>query len=272
MRAWRAGATGLALLCFAAPASAQYNPNGGYNPNGAPGNNYTTGGASGQANNRGGATEQQLRRSEQDDSGRGLEWFYLSVGGGVQYLNPTAFSHSGDLLRDKSASGAGPSGSVALGARLLTLTIGVRGRLDSLSEYQHLSIDPEIGLHLPSGDFEPYFLLGGGYSRLLGVSESLSMKPIGGFNIRLAGGFDYYVTKFFTVGALVNFEMIHLGRDAYEISKTSTSQDENGNPVTTVTKTTFEAASALGIAVGGTLVLGLHFLGRIWSAIRRAPA
>lgn len=236
MTPWRTAAAGLAILSLSAPALAQYNPgnnagsNGGFNPN-----------ASAQSNNRGSATEQRLRRSEQEDSGRGLEWFYLTAGGGAEYVNLTALSKSGDLLLGKSTSGAAPSASVALGVRLLTLTIGARGRVDILSDYKLLSVDPEIGLHLPSGDFEPYFLLGGGYSRLLGLGGDASGKSIGGYNLRLAGGIDYYLTPYFSIGGQINADMVHLGRDAVAQAVQIDS-----------------SASSLGVAVGGALVLGLH--------------
>jgi hypothetical protein len=251
---WRAAPLALVILSAAAPARAQFNPFNPFGAAGGAGQNAGTSGAGGNSgasgnNNRGNATEQQLRRSEQDDSGRGLEWFYLSAGGGAEYVNLTALSQSGDLLPGKQTSGAAPSGSVALGARLLTLTIGARARVDFLSDYKLLTVDPEIGLHLPSGDLEPYFLLGGGYSRLLGLTGATSSKSVGGYNLRLAGGVDYYLNKYVSIGGQVNVEMIHLGRDAYP-------RPEGG--VNDLPPGAYASASATGIAVGGALLLGLH--------------
>lgn len=183
----------------------------------------------------GSATEQDLRRSEQMDSGRGLEWFYIGAEGGVTWLGADALSKSGGplLTGGKKAGGVGPGGGLFVGGRALLLTAGARLRTAWLPDSQFLTVGGEVGLHIPKGKLEPHLWLGGGYATLLGVSEK-----VGGFDVVLGGGLDYYLSNYFTVGGVVSAELVSLSRGAYQ-----------GSP----------KASTLGLAVVGSAALGLHF-------------
>lgn len=183
----------------------------------------------------GGKTERDLRRAEQFDSGRGLEWFYLGAEGGIFWLGADTLSKSGGplLTGGKQASGVGPGGGIFLGGRLYTLNVGARARTAWLPDSQFLSVGGEVGLRLPYGNLEPYFWLGGGYAALLGVKERVR-----GFDVVLGGGVAYYLSNHFSLGGLASVELVSLGRPAFE-----------GSP----------KSSQLGLAVVGSAVLGLHF-------------
>ena len=70
-------------------------------------------------------TQQQLEQSQDQDSGRGLEFVYFQLDGGLQFASLTALHQSGALLADSSKTSAvGPLFGVAIGMRLLYFTVG----------------------------------------------------------------------------------------------------------------------------------------------------
>jgi hypothetical protein len=99
--------------------------------------------------------------------------------------------------------------------------------------------------------------LAGGYASLGGFDAkdvggaSASDVSISGYDIRLGGGLDYYVTPVFSVGASLTAEMLGLTRPAVGAAKlTGASAAEN----------VYKAdGSSIGLAVTGAAVLGLHF-------------
>lgn len=221
----------LALLLLAPTAQAQYpgQPVMGQ-PTGQP--------AAGQPNQprpHASRTEQDLKRAEQSDSGRGLEWFYVGAEGSVLWLGADTLSKSGGplLTGGRKASGVGPGGSLFFGGRFYTLNVGARVRTAWLPDSQFLSAGGEVGLRIPKGDLEPFLWLGAGYATLLGVNEKVR-----GFDIVLGGGADYYLSNNFSLGGLASLELISLGRPAYQDSP---------------------KGSTFGLAAVGSVVLGLHF-------------
>lgn len=180
-------------------------------------------------------TEQDLKRAEQADSGRGLEWFYIGAEGSFFWLGADTLSKSGSplLTGGRKASGIGPGGSLFFGGRIYTLNIGARVRTAWLPDSQFLSAGGEIGMRIPKGALEPFFWLGAGYATLLGIHENVN-----GFNIVLGGGVDYYLSNNFSIGGLASLEMVSLKRPVYQDSP---------------------QASATGLAAVGSVVLGLHF-------------
>jgi len=207
-----------------------YNP-GGTAPATGTAQPYTPPGA----NPQGSRTEQSLKKSEELDSGRGLEWFYVGAEGGVFWLGADALSKSGGplLTGDKKVSGVGGGGGLFLGGRVYVLTAGARVRTAWVPGGQFLTVGPEVALHIPMGNLEPHVGLGAGYAALLGNSEKVS-----GFTVGLDGGLDYYISNHFSAGAQASFGLVSLSRGAYQDSP---------------------KGSALGLTVAGTAVLGLHF-------------
>jgi len=165
-----------------------------------------------------GKTEEQLDRSKKQDSGRGLEWVWVDVGGGFEHLGLRTFTPKEEAFSagfvDTTASGGMLSGG--LGARLLFFTLGARGRIAFFSPFNRLSLGPEIGFRFPIGNIEPHADVGFGWTGLgsfngavAGDAEAIAMR---GVYARVGGGIDYYLTPVFSVGVGASFELLHLSR------------------------------------------------------------
>lgn len=207
-------------------------------------------------------TEEQLAEAEEEDKGRGLEFFYLDVEGGFEHLGLETFK--ADKLGVQTTKQTGWMVGAGLGLRVIFLTIGPRFRLASFSDYQLWTLNGELGLHIPLGNLEPYFTLGGGYASLgsfsagnIGAGLNSKDVQITGYNIRAGGGLDYYVTPVFSVGASVSWELLGLARPGVDPNKLSGS----GQAGAAGAQAALYAAdgSSLGSAFTGSIVLGLHF-------------
>ena len=186
------------------------------------------------------ATQQQLERSEREDAGRGLEWVWLQAEGGGAYASANGISNDKLLLPGaKDGGGAGLVG-LAVGARVLFFTFGLRGRMTFLSDYRIVSVVPEVGVHVPLGRWEPYVFLGAGYAALSGLPKlEGKAQSVAGLDARVGVGIDHYVTPTFSVGGLLTSDFLFLGRSAMA-------------PVA-------PSGSGTGVAIAGSAVLGLHF-------------
>jgi hypothetical protein len=274
-RAARAALSGLwplalALVAWASPAGAQQRvpqpqqpaPAQGYPAQGQPASGQPASGQPaygqpqyGQPQGGGSATEQRLKEAEERDSKRGLEWLWIQAEGGVTHLNLQTFKGGAEnplVSPTSKTSSAGPMGGLALGVRLVFLTLGVRGRVAWLADHQYVSIDPEIGLHIPMGNIEPYVFVGGGYSSLGGVATSTADVKVNGGNARLGLGLDYYVSRHFTVGGIATGDVTILSRSqlgAAPAGAAPTSEDALRKA----------DGSGVGLAIAGSLVLGVHY-------------
>ena len=163
-------------------------------------------------------TEELLDRSKKKDSGRGLEWVWVDVGGGFEHLGLRTFEPKNEAFAagfvDTTASGGMLSGG--FGARLLFFTLGARGRIAFYSPYNRLSLGPELGFHFPVGDLDPHADLGFGWTGLgsfngavAGDADAITMR---GIYARVGGGVDYYLTPAFSVGVVGSIELVHLSR------------------------------------------------------------
>jgi hypothetical protein len=109
-------------------------------------------------------TEEKLEEAKKKDSERGLKWVWLNVGGGYQHIGLQTFNieipANATLNVEHFTAGFIPSSddggvvSVGLGARLLFLTVGARGRVGFFSAYQVFSIGGELGFRFPIGRLE----------------------------------------------------------------------------------------------------------------------
>jgi hypothetical protein len=189
-------------------------------------------------------TQKQLDQANAEDSGRGLEFAYFNVEGGIQQFSLQSLHSSGDLVTaPDSSSGVGSLFGAAAGARLLFFTVGPHFRYGHFSNWNLWSLDLDLGLHLPLGNLEPYALVGAGYSEVDLRNDDGNYFSIKGFNVRLGGGLDYYVTNVFSVGGQITAEMVRLSRGAIDHL-----------PEFYVAK-----ASALGLGFTASAVAGLHF-------------
>jgi hypothetical protein len=187
-------------------------------------------------------TQKRLEQASAEDSGRGLEFFYFDVEGGVEHVSLQSLHSSGDLVPSAvSSNGVGSLLGVAAGARLLFFTVGPHFRFGHFSDWNLWSLDLDVGWHIPLGNLEPYAMIGGGYSRLSNYAGA-DYASIKGFNIRIGGGLDYYITNVLSVGGQITAELLGLSRGAI-------SQPGFYGP----------DASGLGLGFTGSAVAGLHF-------------
>lgn len=212
-------------------------------------------------------TEQELNKSEQEDSGRGLEFFYLNGEIGMEHLGLQTFKANN--LVDANVVKSTQTGLMyggGLGFRLVFLTLGARFRMGNFSDWQLWTLDGEVGLHIPLGNLEPYFTLAGGYASLgsfsagnLGSDLNSAGVSITGYNIRAGAGLDFYITPMFSVGANLTGEMLGLTRPGVDPAKLKASAGSTNNTKQAAADVYKADGSSVGAAVSLTGVIGLHF-------------
>src|SRR5882724_10097377 len=139
------------------------------------------------------------------DSGRGLDFVYFNVEGGLELVALDALHSSGSLLPStKKHSSVGPAFGVGAGLQLLFWTAGPRFRFAHFGDWDLWTLNLELGWRIPLGKLEPYATVGGGYARLGHAADDVlgSDRAVGisGFDARLGGGVDYYVSNVLSVG------------------------------------------------------------------------
>ncbi len=212
-----------------------------------------------------GQTEQALDDAKEEDSERGLSWFYIDVEGGFQHVGLQTFEVEEETLTagfvESSASGGYVGGG--LGLRLVIVTLGPRFRVGFFDNWQLFSIGGEVGLRIPLGSVEPAFSIGAGYSALgsfsgvvQGVNDSIN---ISGFDIRVAGMLDFFVTPVFSIGAGASWEFLGLTRPGVDISSLSNQEQQDLEADEARQKVLEAEGSGYGSAVSITGRLGLHF-------------
>jgi hypothetical protein len=205
-------------------------------------------------------TYRQLDRAEREDAGRGLEFVWLGVEAGYEYLSLDAL-HASQLLDASVIDSSGSSLLLGAGAgvRLIFLTLGARFRLAQQSAWDLWTLNAEVGLHLPLGALEPSFTLSAGYASL-GSFEAqnapagfeLERIDISGFDTRLGAALDWYLNPLLSLGIQGNVELLVLSRSGAAQPALSASAPELGE---------FYArdGSGVGLGVSATAVAGLHF-------------
>ncbi len=192
-------------------------------------------------------TERELDTADRDDSGRGLEFVWLTGELGFQAVDLRAAG--GEFVGGPVDSGA--SGVVyggAIGLRVLYFTFGARFRNGSLSHFDLWSLAGEGALHLPFGHFEPYATLGVGYTALTGLvvpgGASGMALSASGVDVRAALGADYYLSDTFSVGGQVGGDLLFLSRAA-----------ASGGSDPSVA----QPGSSVGLGLVASVLVGLHF-------------
>lgn len=173
--------------------------------------------------------EKELEESDERDSGRGLEYVWLSADLGFQALSLTALHDGGLLAEGEPTGGSGLAFGGGIGARLLYFTLGARFRYSDFGELSPWSLLGEAALRVPLGKLEPFGLVGVGYTSVGGLSDA---DGVGGANVRLGGGLDYYLSDSFSVGAQASGDLVFLSGSS---------------------------GTATGLGASGLLMLGLHF-------------
>jgi hypothetical protein len=196
-------------------------------------------------------TEENLQKADQEDSGRGLEFFYVNVEGGVQHVGLQTLSS--DNMIDSSVAKTtqtGPMLGAGLGVRLLFITVGPRFRYAHFSDFNMWTLGAEVAMRFPLGNIEPYAMLGGGYASIGSKSDVVNAR---GLDVRVGGGLDYYVTPVFSIGANVTADLLALSRSA------TPPVNAAGTPGTPGTVNYAADGSSVGMGIAGTAVVGLHF-------------
>jgi len=201
-----------------------------------------------------GPTQLQLEQAGERDSGRGLEFVYVNLEGGLEFAALDALNQNGALVPQTSKTSAvGALVGGAAGLRLLYFTVGPHFRFAHFSDWELWTLNLDFGWHVPLGRLDPYGTIGGGYARLGHAADSLLGTDrgvsIAGFDIRLGGGLDYYVTNVFSIGGVLEAELLRLARSGVAL-----------RPTDPATASSFQAdASSLGVTVMLGAVAGFHF-------------
>ena len=210
------------------------------------------------------STERELAEADERDSGRGLEFFWINGEVGFEYLGLQTLA-ANDLV-DSGLVSTTQSGMMfggGLGLRLVFLTVGPRFRFARFNEWDHWTLNAELGLHIPIGRFEPYFAFSGGYATVRALPSNDIVDndavDISGWDLRAGGGLDVYLSKMFTVGIAVTGEVLFLTRPGVEPSAFTTANVQAGTNEADV-QAVYEAdGSSVGAATSASFVLGLHF-------------
>jgi len=184
-------------------------------------------------------TQQTLNQSENEDSGRGLEFFYVNGGVNATYVGMDTFSSS--QLGVARADHLGPGFDLGLGLRLLIITIGPRIRFQPLSAFNMWQIDGEVALHIPISSLDIWLGPHGGYA-FAGSLDAPNDVSVHGLDLGADFGIDYYLTKNFSVGGDASGEFFFLKRPSVSGSSGVYAVD----------------GSSVGFGAMGGLRLGLH--------------
>jgi hypothetical protein len=210
-------------------------------------------------------TEAELERAEREDSGRGLEFFYINAEVGGQHLGLQTFK-ANDLVDAGvvKTSQTGLMVGAGLGLRLVFITLGPRFRIGMFDQWQLWTLNGELGIRIPLGDVEPYFTFGGGYASVgafdsgnLGGALNSDDVDITGYNIRGGFGIDLYLSSAFSIGANLTGEMLVLTRPGVDPSKLQGST--SGGTGAAAAEVYAADGSSIGAAVTLSGVAGLHF-------------
>lgn len=198
------------------------------------------------------STEAALERADREDSGRGLQFVWLNAEVGVTHVGLRTFKDN-DLV-DPTAVKTAETGLVAgagAGVRLIFLSLGARFRYAPLSDFKLWSLALEGGVHAPFGSLEPYATLALGYVSIGSFPGLGASVNVNGFDARLGGGLDYYLTNLFSIGANVSADLMLLQRN------TSVCPSDVGAPAPS--DVYCGSGSSIGGGLTGTVVGGLHF-------------
>lgn len=211
----------------------------------------------------GDSTEYDLQEAEAEDSGRGLEFFYANVAGGVQYVNMTGFS-TDNLALEKTSSFA-PTFDFGLGLRLLILSFGPRMRFMSLPSLDLWQLGGDVTLHVPMGRLDIGLgghagyafvgALGGDAFRSPDAAAQESNVSVTGFGAGLHFSGDYYVTNAFSVGGEFMFDGLFLKRPVPPIPASVPAAQRAQLEADPLYQ---NAGSSAGFGTGLILRLGLH--------------
>jgi hypothetical protein len=208
-------------------------------------------------------TIQILDQAKRDDAGRRLEWVWIDAQGGFEQLGMQLFSGGQSFVGGYiPTSSSGGTVSLAAGARLLFLTVVLRGRVGVFDSGQLWRVGPEVGFHVPLGRVEPHVELSASYAAMDNLHDSIggaagSAITLRGFGARAGTGVDFYVAPTVSLGIDASAELLGLFRAALSGDQVAAIQQKANNTGTPALLS--QSASAWGGTVAITAVFGLHF-------------
>ncbi len=208
--------------------------------------------------------EAELEQSEEDDSGRGLTWFWIEAEGGFQYVGLETF----EVDQSKLTAGFVPTEAsggyvgAGLGVRLFFLTLGPRGRIGFFENWQLYSVGGELGFRFQLGILEPHFELGGGYAALGSLSNALGgvtgAADVTGAYGRIGGGLDFLIGSVFNLGLGASWEFMGLTRPGLALDAIN-AQPEAQSLDDAQKQALAAEGSGFGSAITISAKVGLHF-------------
>lgn len=202
----------------------------------------------------------EVKDAFRNNRGRGFAWAFGSAETGIQYLALNTFSSDALLPDDVSSDGVGPLAGLFMGARISLFTLGVRGRMALMPEYRYWNVGPELGVRIPLGDWEPHAALGGGLAGLSGITAGSRFDnehlQVRGANARLGFGVDYFVSRRFSLSALLAAEAVVLVRK--EVVAASVVAADTSDPYSTRAALLAADGSSAGFGSTASLAATLH--------------
>jgi hypothetical protein len=206
------------------------------------------------------ATYRQLDRAEREDAGRGLEFVWLGITAGYEYVSLDNL-HANGLVDGRVIDDAGSALLLGAGAgvRLIFLTFGARFQMARQRAWDLWTLNAEVGLHLPLGALEPSFTLSAGYASLGSLASAgapagfdASRIDISGFDTRLGAALDWYVNPLLSLGVQSGVELLVL-------SRSGASQPALADSASGLGEFYARDGSGVGLGLSVAAVAGLHF-------------
>jgi len=211
--------------------------------------------------------------AEDDDSSvRGPfdELLWMTINGGYSFANLTTVARDWNSeyfdVNVLPTRISGPTVQTAVGVRLSIVTLGVRGGYTRLTgnpsesaihEMNLWNVDGEVGLHIPFGPVEPYFLFGGGFSTIGGFNDAASGR-LNGANLGAGLGLRVYVSEAVSLEALGNAEVLFLTRKGTTLGDLEDVRDAD-SPEQAADTLRRADGSSIGTAFALTIGPGFHF-------------
>ncbi len=196
------------------------------------------------------------------DAERGLSWFWMETQGGYEHVGLQTFHVDGDHLAAGLVETTSNGGvlSVGLGAQIIFLTIGARGRMGFFEDWQIGRVGGEIGLKIPVGFVEPRFDLGAGYAAIASFSDGVPDEiGIHGFYARAGAGVDFYPVEVLAIGLVASFDFLGLTRPGLTPTELATLRASDPSLTDTEAATLTADGSAFGATFAVQGSVGLHF-------------
>ncbi len=205
--------------------------------------------------------DQNLDKSKDKDSGRGLSWFWVDAYGGFEHLGLQSFNTGAKELSAGLIETTGSGGVIGagIGAQIFFFTIGVRGRMGFFKPWQVGRVGPEVGFRFPLGRFEPHVEVGGGYAALANFDPTVpSAVAIKGGYARASAGLDVYPVKVLSLGAEASFDFLGLSRSALTPAEIVTARSQNTSITDAQSALLATKGSGFGASFALVGVIGVH--------------